>query len=709
MCSLQRCLAKYHHGIKILLSRSLPQEHVCSLNKNIYRIGSNGFHTTFMNFAKRKDKDEKKSIQMNPKAKTKSAVIEIWRNMTVQELADSMGKSVDHIFDVFVYVDNSNPYNRPKSVIHNFTVIQEAAKKSGFRFKVVSHPSEREKEVVPKYKDVTRRPPADPSKLVRRPPVVTIMGHVDHGKTTLLDSLRNTRVVDSEFGGITQHIGAFSVVLPSSKDRVTFLDTPGHAAFTAMRARGADSTDIVVLVVAADDGVMEQTVESIRMAKEANVPIIVAINKIDKPKADVDYTRKMLLTQGIELEEFGGDIQSVPISALKGTNLKTLIEAIALQAEIMDLKAEPTGYMEGVVIESKTDPGRGKLSTALVQRGTLRKGCILVAGTAWAKVRAMFDDTGRPLTEAPPATPVEILGWRELPSAGDEIIEVESERVAQEVLKYRMDKQREEKLENAKEVIAQKAAEHHKVYRTTLEERRRLGWYRVRRTGPREKESKETDGHPELNIIVKGDVDGSVEAILDVLDTYDDEKRCKLSLIHYGVGQVTENDLELASTFDSLVYTFNLDTPKKTKDLAKQKSVLVKPHNVIYKLVDDIKDEISKMLPLKKVEDVIGEANVLQFFEVTVGKTKVGVAGSRCTKGLLKRASQARVLRSGEVIYEGKVFQLRHLKEEVESIKKDVECGVRLDKSGFEFEPGDIIQCYSIREEPQTCEWDPGF
>ncbi|XP_059478002.1 translation initiation factor IF-2, mitochondrial [Neocloeon triangulifer] len=664
---------------------------------------SSGFCTSTVDYKKKKD-----AVQVNPKAKTKPHVIEVWRNMTVKELANTMDKSIDHIFEVFVYVDNSAPYRRPNSVIHNFAVIQETAKKSGFRFKVVPHPSERVVDEGSKHKDAVKRPPADPSKLVKRPPVVTIMGHVDHGKTTLLDSLRNTKVVDSEFGGITQHIGAFSVAL-QNKDRVTFLDTPGHAAFTAMRARGADATDIVVLVVAADDGVMEQTVESIRMAKESNVPIIVAINKIDKPQADIGRTKKMLLNHGIQLEDFGGEVQSVPISALKGTNLKTLVEAIALQAEIMDLKAEPVGYVEGIVIESRTDPGRGKLSTALVQRGTLRKGCFLVAGNAWAKVRAMFDDAGRPLNEALPSTPVEILGWRELPSAGDEIIEVESEKIAQDVMKFRQEQKKEQQVEEIKEVLERKSLEHQKVYQTLLEEKRKIGWYRFRRKGPREKEFVKKDEGPELNILVKGDVDGSVEAILDVLETYDEERQCKLSLIHYGVGMITENDIELASAFDGMIYTFNLKTPPRLMDLARQKSVSVKPHNVIYKLVDDIKDEVSSRLPLKKVEDSVGEANVLQFFEITDGKKKVGVAGSRCIKGMLKKSTPARVIRNGEIIYEGTVYQLRHLKNEVDSVKKDVECGIRLDKNDLQFEPGDIIQCYTLRDETQKCEWDPGF
>ncbi|KAF4518610.1 hypothetical protein B566_EDAN009859 [Ephemera danica] len=359
-----------------------------------------------------------KVIEYAPKSKSKpGSVVSIWKNMTVLELASAMHKNV------FMYVDNSVNYDTPETIIDNMLVIQNAVKKSGMKYKIIPPPSRANEIAEPRIKDITRRPPADPSKLVPRPPVVTIMGHVDHGKTTLLDSLRHSRVVDKEFGGITQHIGAFSVQLPGSSESITFLDTPGHAAFTAMRARGADATDIVVLA----------------------------------------RTREMLLNQGLQLEEEGGDVQSVPISALAGTNLPQLIDAIALQSELMELKADPTGLVEGLVIESQTDAKRGKLSTALVQRGTIRRGCILVSGVAWAKVRAMFDDAGRPLNEAPPATPVEILGWRELPMAGDDILEVESERVAHEIVKFRESSKLQQKQENDKDILMAKAAEHRKI------------------------------------------------------------------------------------------------------------------------------------------------------------------------------------------------------------------------------------------------------
>ncbi|XP_023709849.1 translation initiation factor IF-2, mitochondrial isoform X2 [Cryptotermes secundus] len=665
-------------------------------------------HLSFKWYKKRKTAEDKKpaaEVQSFSKAKDKEPVA-VWRYMTVADVANAVGKSVDHVFEVMMYVDNSVYYDKPSSVIDNLQVIQDIVKKSGMRARTVPHPDLNVSESL--NKDATKRPPPDPSVLVKRPPVVTIMGHVDHGKTTLLDSLRNTSVVKTEFGGITQHIGAFSVKLQSEKT-ITFLDTPGHAAFTAMRARGAKVTDLVVLVVAADDGVMEQTVESIRMAKAAEVPIIVAINKIDKKEADIECTKDMLIPHGIQVEDRGGDVQAIPISALAGTNLDELSEAIVLQAELMDLKGDPRGMVEGVVVESRTDSRRGKLATVIVQRGTLQKGAVLVAGLAWAKVRAMFNEWGQPIQQAPPSTPVEVLGWRELPSAGSEIIEVESEKRAREVMKWRESVRQAEKQEAEREAVACKIEEHLKIYKTQLEMRRKSGRYKLRPTGPRQKEIKDLDEGPRVSVVVKGDVDGSVEAILDILETYDGNAACKLDLVHYGVGNVSETDVELADTFNAIIYCFNVEVPDEVEELAKSNKVSIHSHNVIYKLVDDLKKEISSQLPLKNVEEVLGEANVLQDFEVTEGKKKVHVAGCRCTKGILKKTGKYRLHRGQEVIYDGLLASMRHLKNEVDSIKKDVECGVRLEDGTITFKPGDILVCYQTRKEEQQTDWDPGF
>lgn len=665
-------------------------------------------HLSLTCYKKRKTAEDRKSptmVRFPPKAKVKKTVVDIWRYMTVADVANAMGKSVDHVFEAMMYINDSVYYNKPTSVIDNLQVIQEIVKKSGMTSRTVSPPDPTDSELI--NKDAVKRPPPDPSVLVKRPPVVTVMGHVDHGKTTLLDSLRDTSVVETEFGGITQHIGAFSVKLKSG-ETITFLDTPGHAAFTAMRARGANVTDLVVLVVASDDGVMEQTVESIRMAKAAEVPIIVAINKIDKPEADIERTKDMLVPHGIQVEDRGGEVQAIPVSALNGTNLDTLSEAIVLQAELMNLKGDPRGKAEGVVVESRMDPQRGKLSTAIVQRGTLQKGAVLVAGLAWAKVRAMFNEQGQPIQQAPPSTPVEVLGWRELPSAGDEIIEVESEKRAHEVMKWRQALVQTEKQEAEREAVESKIAEHLKVYKSQLENKRKLGRYKLRPTGPREKEIKEDDG-PRVSVVVKGDVHGSVEAILDVLETYDCDADCKLNLVHYGVGNVSETDVELADAFKAIIYCFNVQVPDRIKELAESHKISVHSHNVIYKLIDDLKKEISSQLPLKDVDEILGEANVLQDFEVTEGKKKVHVAGCRCTKGILKKTGRYRLQRGQEIIYDGLLVSMRHLKNEVTSVKKDVECGLRMEDGTICFKPGDTIICYETRKEEQSTDWDPGF
>ncbi|XP_046402143.1 translation initiation factor IF-2, mitochondrial [Ischnura elegans] len=683
-------------------------------NVDNFILNSCGVHLSAVRCKRRKTAEERKApkvINYTPKSKVKAIpVVQVWKNITVAELAQAMGKDIDHVYEVMTFVDNSAEYDSDESQIDNPSVIQDILKKSGFRFQFVSPHTEEEKES--KLKDVFKRPPPeDPSALKKRPPVVTIMGHVDHGKTTLLDTLRHTSVVESEFGGITQHIGAFSVELARTGETVTFLDTPGHAAFTAMRSRGAHITDIVVLVVAADDGVMEQTVESMNMAKDAKVPILVAINKIDKPEADIERTKRMLLQQGIELEESGGEVQSVPISALKATGIDELIEAIALQAELLDLRGDPTGPVEAVVVESRVDIRRGKLATVLVQRGTLTKGAVLVAGEAWAKVRSLFDDKGKVLDRATPSTPVEVVGWRDLPSAGEEILQVDSEKIAHEVMRFRKAQKQKQKQELDYEAVKAKEAEHLKKYKAELEERRKRGRYKVRPTGPQRKQIIMENTGPRFSIVVKGDVDGSVEAILDVLETYEPERNCdyQLDIVHYGVGEIVESDVELAEAFGAYIYGFNITMPEKVAKVARKSQVKVRMHNVIYRLVDDIKSEIKERLPPKEVEDVLGEANVLQEFVITEGKKKVPVAGCRCVKGVLKKNAKYRVKRGEEVIHEGELHSMRHLKNEVDSIKTDVECGLQLNDHTIRFKPGDTLICYVMREETRETDWDPGF
>ncbi|XP_046769463.1 translation initiation factor IF-2, mitochondrial isoform X3 [Gallus gallus] len=579
--------------------------------------------------------------------------VEIRQQMTVEELARAMGKDVDHIYEALLYTDIDVDSLEPDSILYEDS-IKLIVKKSGMKYKSAKLREEKERE----NKDAVKRPPADPAFLTPRPPVVTIMGHVDHGKTTLLDSLRKTQLAAMEAGGITQHIGAFLVHLPSG-EKITFLDTPGHAAFSAMRARGTYVTDIVILVVAAEDGVMQQTIESIEHAKNAGVPLVLAINKCDKPEADPERVKKELLAHDVVCEEFGGDVQAVNISALKGDNLMVLAEATVLLAEMLELKADYTGLVEGTIIESRKDKGKGPVTTAIIQRGTLRKGCVLVAGKTWAKVRFMFDENGKAVDAASPSIPVEIMGWKEVPSAGDEILEVESEQRAHEVVAWRTYVEQQEKMKKDREVIEAKQKEHRMEYEKKQQNLAHLTW-RQRKAALykankhlmllKPKERAETDENV-LSIIIKGDVDGSVEAILNVLDSYDADDECKLDVIHFGMGDISETDLSLAETFNGVVYGFSVKANETIKKMAAKKGIKIKLHNIIYKLIEDLKDELSSRLPPSVVENTIGEASVLDTFSITVGKNKVPVAGCRVQKGQLDKKMKFKLIRKGNVIW----------------------------------------------------------
>ncbi|KAL9693439.1 hypothetical protein quinque_012724 [Culex quinquefasciatus] len=693
-------------NIRLVLNRLAPV-HRSVTGPTIQRARS--LQTTPWHCKRRKTAEEKKAprvIEFSHKKKNQpqaasGTVVDIWRNMTVAELARSSQLDLEHIQEVMLYVKGAGSIE-PEARLEDQKIVKEILQKCGLRMKIVAAPSA-EKQLEEKDRDVMPRGPPSDENLRERPPVVTVMGHVDHGKTTLLDSLRGASVAASEAGGITQHIGAFTVELDNG-ERVTFLDTPGHAAFSAMRARGANLTDIIVLVVAADDGVMEQTKEVLQLAREANVPIIVAINKVDKPGSDMDRVRRELAQHGLALEGSGGDTIAVGVSALQGTGLDELTEAVSTQATLMGLRGEYVGPMEGVVVESKQDSRRGKLSTAIVTRGTLRKGSVLVSGLAWAKVRGLFDHAGQPISEITPGMPVEILGWRELPSAGDVILEVESERVAHSVMRWREAQAKAEKAEGDKDAIMAKRMEHDEKYKAEREQQRLAGFYRRRNKGPRPKESAPDDPTPKVNVIIKGDVHGSVEAILDVLDTYDDSEHCRLNVVHYAVGDVSQSDLELAKMFDAVIYAFSVSIPDKVKDVA------IKPVNIIYRLVDDLKKEINSKLPPIDVEETVGEANILQLFDINEGRRKVTVLGCRCTKGLLKKASRFKLVRNGETVADGLTLEsMRHLKNEVDTIKKDVECGLRLDDQDVVVKAGDSLVCYKIVQEPQETEWDPGF
>ncbi|TRZ03171.1 hypothetical protein DNTS_026108 [Danionella cerebrum] len=637
-------------------------------------------------------------------------VFEIRKGMTLSEVARMINKDIDYIYEMLLITGlNLEVLEElePDSVMQ-VKWIQEVLKISGNKFKYV--------EVAPikvrENKDVTRQPPPDPALLVPRAPVVTIMGHIDHGKTTLLDSLRKSQIVAQEAGGITQHIGAFRVELPSG-EKITFLDTPGHAAFTAMRARGALVTDIIILVVAADDGVMKQTVESLQLAQKSKVPIIIAVNKCDKPHADPQLVKKGLLEHDIVCEDFGGQTQAIHVSALKGHNLMALVEATVTLAEVLELKADPCGLVEGTVIESRTDKGKGPVTTAIIQRGTLKKGCILVAGTTWAKVRFMFDENNQSLNEAGPTIPVQIMGWKDLPSAGDEILEVESQQRAQEVVDWRNYMEGQDKLNQDLKVIVAKQKEHYESYKKDQEAvanlsrtKRRTALYKVQ-TERINRESMEE--HLSLPIIIKGDVDGSVEAILNILDTYNAEDQCKLDLVHFGVGDISETDINLAESFSGTIYGFNISAHKSIQQLAEKKGVPLRLHKIIYRLFDELKEDLCSKLPTITEETTVGEASVLALFQVNVGRKKVTVAGCRVQKGLLDKNLKFRLKRGNDFLWKGSVITLRHLKDNVLKVKTGMECGLSIDDEDFEIKVGDEICCYSESEIKQKISWDPGF
>jgi len=505
--------------------------------------------------------------------------------------------------------------------------------------------------------------PDSEADLKSRPPVVTIMGHVDHGKTSLLDALRQTDVVAGEAGGITQHIGAYQVTVGDDR-KVTFLDTPGHAAFTQMRARGAKVTDIIILVVAADDSIMPQTEEAIAHAKAAGVPIIVAINKIDKPDANPNKVRTDLLQYEIQVESMGGDVQDVEVSALKKINLDGLLEAILLQAEILDLKANPARPAEGAVVEARLDKGRGAVATLLVSRGSLKRGDIVVVGSEWGKVRAMNDDQGRPVDAAGPAFPVEILGLNGVPEPGDTFNVVDSEGKAREIAEFRHRQRRE------------KAAA--KSSGTSLEQMM---------AQLQDSEIKE------LPIVIKGDVQGSIEAIVGSLEKFSTDE-VRVRVLHTGVGAISESDVILAEASKAPVLGFNVRANKQARDEAERSKVEIRYYSVIYNLIDDIKATLSGMLDPELRETFLGNAEILEVFTISKhGK----VAGCRVTEGSVKRGAKVRLIRDNVVIHEGELSQLKRFKDDVQEVPGGQECGMSF--ANYEdMRPGDVIECFSVEK-----------
>ncbi|MGI6513439.1 MAG: translation initiation factor IF-2 [Syntrophomonadaceae bacterium] len=597
-----------------------------------------------------RSKPKKKSRKHEQKQEETPEMITVEDRITVRELASKLAKSPAEVIKKLMQLNINASLNN--SI--DFDVAELVALEFNVRVEKEKSPEEL---ILEEVRD-------DESKMKPRPPVVTVMGHVDHGKTSLLDAIRETNVVSREAGGITQHIGAYQVNIHN--ERITFIDTPGHEAFTAMRARGAQATDIAVLVVAADDGVMPQTVEAINHARAARVPILVAINKIDKESANPELIKQQLTKHQLIPEEWGGDTIFVPVSAKTGEGIDLLLEMIILIAEMRELKADPDRPAEGVVIEGQLDRGRGPVATILVQKGTLRVGDTLLCGTAFGKVRAMVNDRGNRITEAGPSTPVEVLGLTDVPMAGD-IFRAVDEKVARQVSALRLsEKKREEQTRTSK---------------VSLDD-----FFKQIQEG----EVKE------LNLIIKGDVQGSVEAIIQSLERLSTDE-VKVNVIHTGVGAVNESDVMLASASNAIIIGFNVRPDSKARKYAEEEHIEIRLYRVIYETIEDIKKAMAGLLEPEHVERFQGRSEVRATFKVP----KAGVvAGCYVMEGKVTRNANIRVLRDGMVIYEGKLSSLKRFKDDVKEVQTNFECGVGIE--GFnDIKEGDILETYTIEDVPR--------
>lgn len=575
--------------------------------------------------------------------------IVIGESITVKELAEKMKKSPAEIIKKLLMLGVMATINQEIDA-DTATIV---AAEFGYEVEVKVEP-----DIEAQF---LQEPEEDPAALQPRPCVVTVMGHVDHGKTSLLDAIRQTNVTATEAGGITQHIGAYQVEHNGKK--ITFLDTPGHEAFTAMRARGAKVTDIAVLVVAADDGVMPQTVEAINHAKAAGVPIIVAINKIDKPNANPEKVKQQLTEYGLVAEEWGGDTVMVPVSAKTRQGLEDLLEMILLVAEMLELKANPNRPARGTVIEARLDKGRGPVATVLVQNGTLEVGDNLVAGTTWARVRAMLDHKGRRVKKAPPSMPVEVLGFAEVPQAGDQFFVVPDEKTARQIAEKRASKKREEEFRAA-------------APRVSLDD-----LFRQIQEGQVK----------ELRIIIKADVQGSAEALKQALERLSTSE-VKVSIIHQGVGAITETDIMLASASNAIIIGFNVRPDVNARRVAEREKVDIRLYRVIYDAIDDVKKALSGLLEPEYREVFLGRAEVRKIFKIS----KVGtVAGCYVTEGKITRDASVRLIRDGTVVYEGKLASLKRFKDDVREVAQGYECGLSLEKHN-EIQEGDVIEAYTM-------------
>ncbi len=632
-----------------------PQRRNNKINVNAYMNSSDddddyGFGAPRRRFKKK----QPKQVQVQaPQEKIIKEVV-IPETITVQELANRMAEKSADVIKRLMSLGVMATINQAIDADTAQIIVEDM----GHKFKRVADSDVEEGLTGPEDTD---------EDLLPRAPIVTVMGHVDHGKTSLLDALRETNVVSREAGGITQHIGAYQITVDGGQ-KITFIDTPGHEAFSEMRARGAKVTDIVVLVVAANDGIMPQTVEAIRHAQAAEVPIVVAINKIDLPAADSMRVKTELLQYGIGIEEMGGDCLCAEVSAKKRINIDKLVEAILLQAEMLDLKANPNHAAEGAVIEAKMEKGRGSVATVLVQRGTLNVGDILIAGKEWGRVRAMFNELGKKVSEATPATPVEVLGLQGAPMAGDTFVVVKDEAQAKEVTGYRIRKERDAKLvKSAKSAMEQ------------MMDKIKSG------------ESKH------LSVVIKADVQGSIEALEGSLKKLSNDE-VSVQVLHSAVGAISESDITLAKASDAFVIGFNVRANAQARDMAHRDGIDIRYYSIIYSVVDDVKKALEGMLTPELREKILGYAQIRSVFNITgVGR----VAGCMITEGMVKRGAKVRLLRDNVVIHDGNLGQLKRYKDDVKEVKEGYECGMSFENYN-DIQVNDAIECYEVEEIAKT-------
>ncbi|MDI3518142.1 MAG: translation initiation factor [Caldanaerobacter sp.] len=611
------------------------------------------YKKSFKKGGKKNKKLQKKFVSEESAKEDEIKIITIPEFLTVKELAEKMKVNPTEIIKKLIAQGIMVTVNQQI----DFETASKIAEEYGFLVD--------KEEVKDELEAIFEDTPDREEDLKPRPPIVTVMGHVDHGKTSLLDAIRKTNVTMKEIGGITQHIGASVVEINDKK--VVFLDTPGHEAFTAMRARGASVTDIVVLVVAADDGVMPQTIEAINHVKAANVPLIVAINKIDLPTANPDRVKTELSELGLVPEEWGGNTICVPVSAKKNIGIDDLLEMILLVAEMEDLKANPNKPARGTVIEAKLEKGKGPVATVIVQNGTLQVGDAVIAGTTYGKVRAMFDDKGRKIKKAGPSMPVEILGFSEVPEAGDKFVVVENEKKARELAEKRREVQRELELKKKQKVSLEDLFR--QIQEGTVKE---------------------------LNVIIKADVQGSVEALRKSLEELSNEE-VRIRVIHGAVGAITETDVMLASASNAIIIGFNVRPETNAKALAEKEKVEIKLYRIIYDAIEDVKAAMKGMLEPKYKEVELGRAEVRAVFKIPgVGN----VAGCYVLNGKITRNADVRIVRDGIVIYEGKIASLKRFKDDVREVQQGFECGIGIEKFN-DIKEGDIIEAYTMEEIPR--------